>query len=359
MIARATEPVSAQREVPSRATFVFVASARSNEIRVFALDAATGKLEQTSALPIPPGVTPLALDPRGRFLYAGFRSDGPAVVAFAIDPSSGRLERCGGAALDDPPMYLATDQTGAFMLSASYAGAAFAVNAVDPAGRIESPSIQRSATPPFAHGIRTDPSNRFLFVTSLGGDAILQYEFEARTGRATPNDVPLVRTPDGCGPRHLAFHPSEPVLYVNGELDGTVRSFALDRITGRLEPLATASMMPDGDAAPWAAELAVRSDGRYLYASERRTSTLAIFDLGGPPGALRRCATVAVEDQPRSLALGSDGRWLVVAGELSNQLTLYAIDASTGALDPLQRCAAGDKPVWVVFADVPVRAERQ
>jgi 6-phosphogluconolactonase len=265
----------------------------------------------------------------------------------------GTLEAIGRAPVNDPPMYVSTDRSGRYLFSASYAGATLTTNAVDADGRIVSPPLYVGHTPPQAHGVVTDRTNRFAFVTALGGDAILQFLFDASTGGVSPNDVPFVRTPSRCGPRHLAFHPRGNVLYVNGELDGSVRSYALDSQTGRLEPLHAASMLPDGhDIAPWAAELAVRADGRFLYASERRTSTLSIFDLSGESGTLRRCGSIVSEDVPRSFALDRSGRFLLVAGEVSNHLTLYRVDSETGRLDVCNRYPAGEKPVWVVFADV-------
>jgi 6-phosphogluconolactonase len=148
----------------------------------------------------------------------------------------------------------------------------------------------------------------------------------------------------------MVFHPNDPVLFVNGELDGSICSYALSAETGRLRALHRALMLPETlDAKPWAGELAIGPDGRYLYASERRTSTLAIFDLCGEAGSLRRRDIVATEAQPRSFAIDPLGRFLIVAGELSNHLTVYRIDPSTGALDPRNRYAVGEKPTWVTI----------
>jgi 6-phosphogluconolactonase len=329
-------------------TLVYVASAAGKLLTAFVLDPRSGGLECVQQLPIRDGVTPLALDPGRRFLFAGFRAERSAVETFALDRRTARLEPLGTTPLADPPMAIATDTTGTFLLTASYAAASFGIYRIDGDGQVDPDPVTRQATPPRAHAILTDPTNRYLFVTALGGDAILQYLFDALTGRVEPNSISMLRVPQGTGPRHLAFHPDADVLYVNGELDGNVRSYDLDAFTGRLSAGACASMLAHGaTTVPWAAELAVHPGGEFLYASERRASTLTIFDLRGERGTLTRTQILATERQPRAFAIEPDGRYLVVAGEVSNMLAVYAIDPASGALELRDRYSVAEKPVWI------------
>jgi 6-phosphogluconolactonase len=337
--------------VPAR-TVVFVACARSDEIVRYGFDPDRDGLRPAGSVGVPGGITPLVVDPVRRVLYAGLR-DQPAAVSFTIDPAGGGLSPRGRVPLDDAPMDLALDASGRFLLSASYAGSTFAINAVDGGGGI-GPSIERTPTPPKAHAIRTAAANRFLFVTALGADAVLQYRFDAATGRTSANAVPQANATPGSGPRHLAVHPRGDIVYVNGELDGSVMSFALDAVSGALRPLQRSSMLPDPPPEePWAADLALHPGGAFLFASERRSSTLASFDLRGEPGALRRIATLVTETQPRALAIDPAGAHLFAAGEISNHVTVYAIDQQTGELTARQRVATGAKPVWIACAAFP------
>jgi 6-phosphogluconolactonase len=332
---------------------VYVACARDNEILVFTLDPENGTLESVQRVALTGGVTPLAISPDRRFAYAGLRTESPAVAAFAVTAETGLLTPLAITPLPDAPMYLATDATGRYLLCASYAGASFSINPICADGSVERKPVQRTTTPPRAHSIITDAHNRFAFVAALGGDVILQYAFDAATGRATPNAVPWVRLPGGSGPRHMVFHPRLDLLFVNGELDGRVYAFAYDRMTGRLRLCDSASMLPRPlGGASWAAELATSPDGRFLYASERRTGTIALFDLHRDPRRLSRLDVFATEAQPRALAIDPLGRWLLVAGETTNYLGVCAIDAATGKLVPHHRYAVGDKPVWIAIADL-------
>jgi 6-phosphogluconolactonase len=334
-------------------TVLYLAEASAGEIVAFAFDPVDGSLAPFARTPAGAGITPLALRPDRRVLYAGLRAEQSTLAAFGIDAATGRLEPLASVPLADPPMYLATDAGGAFALSASYAAGTITINALRSDGGIEPTPADYRSTPPRAHAFITDPTNRFAFVCALGSDEILQFHFDSATGRVTPNAVAAVRLRAGCGPRHIVVDPSGTGVYVNGELDGSMTSFALDSTTGRLSPLARASMLADGTAGePWAAEIAIRPDGRFIYASERRTSTVAIFAVDRATGGLERRAIVATEEQPRSIAVAPDGRFLLVAGERSGRLTVYAIDDETSELRPIGRIAAGAKPVWMIFAEL-------
>jgi 6-phosphogluconolactonase len=251
-------------------------------------------------------------------------------------------------------VYLQTDRSADHLLGASYAGAVFAIHAIDARGVVAEQPTQVTATPPHTHCIVPDPENRYLFVTSLGGDAILQYLYDAAAGRAVPNDPPFRRTPTGSGPRHLIFHPTACVVYVNGELDGSIGVYAFDQASGRLEEIQHVGIMPaDGGAAlPWGADLHLTADGRHLYASERRTSTLAVFAVRAGSGLLDRRQSIATETQPRSFAIEPSGRFLFAAGEKSGRLAMYERDSASGGLRLCGSYPVGEKPGWVSVAAV-------
>ena len=80
----------------------------------------------------------------------------------------------------------------------------------------------------------TDQANRHVYATSLGGDVVLQFRFDAGSGRITPSDPPSVRSKPKAGPRHLAFAPDGRFLYLINELDGTVNGYQVAAATGAL-----------------------------------------------------------------------------------------------------------------------------
>ena len=143
----------------------------------------------------------------------------------------------------------------------------------------------------------------------------------------------------------------------SNELDATIDILAFDRGRGTLRGVAFAPMLPPGFAggAPWAADLHLTPDGRFLYASERRSSTLASFAVDAASGALTPLAQIATESEPRGFAISPDGRFLIVVGQASHRLSRYAIDSESGALEKLGDQPVGSNPNWVEIVDLATR----
>lgn len=335
-------------------TVVYVASADSREIFVAHLDNATGALEVVQQAAVPGVVMPLAISPSRTFLYACLRSEPFAAAILRIDPASGMLTLLSTVPLPDNMAYIATDKTGRFLLAASYSGDRISINPVGADGVVNAPPVQVVATDPHPHSIATDPSNRYVFVPSLGGDVVLQYRFDSRTGRVTPNTPPTAAAKPKAGPRHLVFHPSLRFAYCTNELDATVGAFRLDE-GGTLAPIGTNTLLPPGHAgrAPFAsADIHVTPDGRYLYASERASNCLAGFKIDAQTGDLMPAGTYLTEDKPRGFNIDPRGRWLLAVGQVSHHLTSYAISAATGSLTPQHRYPMGRNPNWVEIVDL-------
>jgi 6-phosphogluconolactonase len=274
------------------------------------------------------------------------------VCAFAVDAVSGELSPMGEAGLPAGMAYLATDRRGRYLLSASYGGHLIAVNPVAADGRPQ-PAQQVLPTEPNAHAVLTDPSNRFVLATSLGSDLVMQQHFDAQTGRLSPNDPPTMQVRKGAGPRHLVFHPSARFVYLLNELDASIDVFCFDAEKGLLAPLQTITTLPAGmSGAPWAADIHITPDGRFLYSSERRSSTLAAFRVDATSGQLSLIGHVLTEAQPRGFNIDPRGRFLLAVGQTSHRLSRYRIDADSGALTQLDDHAVGRNPHWVEIVDL-------
>jgi 6-phosphogluconolactonase len=337
----------------SAPTIVYVANADSREIQVWRLRAETGELSLVERVPVTGMVMPLAISPSRRHLYASLRSEPFSVACFAIDRASGRLAYLSSAKLPDQMCYLATDRTGRFLLSASYQGSLLAVHAIGADGLVQRDPIETRPTPPHAHAIMTDPSNRFVFASSLGGDVLMRWRFDASTGQLALDSLARIATAPGSGPRHFVFHPERPLLYLLNELDATVNAYAFDSALGLVTPIQTVSAMPAGSMEkPSAADLHVTPNGRFLYASERTTSTLAAFRIDDVTGRLSPLGHVPTEAQPRGFAIDPRGSFLLAVGQKSHHLTVYAIDQETGALAARERYAMGQNPNWVEIVDL-------
>ncbi len=333
------------------ATIVYVSNADSGELSVLSLDEASGTLAPRQTVPCGGIVMPLALRPDRRMLYAALRNEPWRVLAFAIDPRDGTLAPLGEAPLAQSLAHIAVDGSGRWLFGASYGGSLLTLNPLGADGRPEAPCWQQ-ATGPKAHAMRAAPGNRFVYATSLGADHVLQFAFDADRGTLIPLAPPAYHGRSGAGARHLAFHPAGRVAWLLNELDATLDVLALGA-DGQLSEVQTVSFLPPGFAGePWGAELRLTPDARFLYASERRSSTLAGFAVDAH-GRLAPIGHWPTQAQPRGFAITPSGRWLVAAGQLSHAVGLHAIDPATGALTLRQELAVGRNPNWVEAIALP------
>ena len=334
-------------------TFLYVGNSDSQDITVLSLDPASGALAQIANVAVPGpekpgGSLPLAVSPDNAFLFAGLRSEPFSVATFAIDPKNGALIYVGSGPLEGSMAYISVDRTGKFLLAASYPANKVTVSPIGTNGVVGA-TQQTVPTEPSAHAIIVDSANNYVFHTSLGGDRVYQQTFDAKNGRLTPNEPPWIGTNAKAGPRHLAISPDNRFVYVITELDATIYVFPYDASKGTMRKHAQViSAMPNGSGAkPWGAEIRVTPDGKYLYASERTTSTLSAFGIDPVRGTLTPIGSFPTETQPRAFAIDPTGRFLFVVGELSHRLTTYAIDPKSGQLAKLNDLPAGKKPNWV------------
>lgn len=338
-------------------TFAYIGNADSNDISVFKMTE-SGEMTpvQTAAftgVEKPGSSTPLAITPDHRVLIAGIRSQPYLAVSFAIDPKTGQLSHIGNGPLADSMANIAIDHSGKFVFSASYGGNKVALNPLLTSGVVGEPK-QVIPTGLNAHAFLPSPDNRFVFATNLGSDQVLGFAFDTTAGTLTPNDPPVYRVPEKSGPRHFVFHPNGKFVYLVHELNGDVAAFTYEAKSGAWDEIQRTTALPEGfSGKPWAADIHITPDGRFLYASERTTDTLIAYKIDGSSGKLTTIGSVPTEKQPRGFHIDPSGHYLAAVGELSDSMTVYAIDQSSGALAKLKSYPTGKKPNWVEFLNLP------
>lgn len=326
---------------------LYVANADSRDIAVLEAKA-HGDLDEIERFEIGGAVMPLAVHPGKERLYASIRSEPYAVATLEIDPASGRLRELARSPLPASMCWISTDASGRWLLAASYHANLVSLSPIDERG-VAGVAARTIATPANAHCFRVDPSNRFAYAMCLGGGVIRQFRFDAASGGLDDNEPPAWTARPGAGPRHLVFHPTLPVAYLVNELDASIDVLTLDRERGTLADVQTVSALPPSFAGgePWAADIHVAPDGRFVYASERRSSTIACFGVDAASGRLAPIGHVPTEAQPRGLALSPDGRVLYAVGQASHRLSRHAVDTATGTLTKLDDRAVGSNPNWI------------
>ncbi|RYG12446.1 MAG: lactonase family protein [Burkholderiales bacterium] len=353
MARAAVAALMAAAGVAQAASYVYVANADSQDISVLAFDKTQGQLTLIETVPVAGQVMPMAVSPDKKYLYAALRSQPFRVASFAIDAASGKLRKLGEAPLADSMANIDVDATGRWLFAASYPGHKITVNSIGKDGAAGAVQ-QLIPTAPNAHAIHADAANRFVVATSLGGDNLSVWRFDADKGQLSPAETPLVSTAPKSGARHFVWDKAQRFVYLVNELDASVYAYAWDGTRGALREIQRTTALPAGfGGKPWAADIHLTPDGKYLYASERTSSTVSAFAVDGATGMLKPLGQTAVEKSPRGFAVDSTGRYLVVAGQESHNVAVHPIDAATGALGAPKRLAVGKNPNWIEIVELP------
>jgi 6-phosphogluconolactonase len=350
------------------ATFVYVSNADDGDISTYTLQP-DGSLKPGERVKAEKVVMPMSVSPDKKYLVAAVRSKPFSAWTYRIDRKSGALKLVGSGPLAESYPYISHDRTGRYLLGASYGGHQVGVNPIGADGKVGKPQ-QVIPTARNAHSIRVDNTNRYVYVPHLGTDQVFQFVFDAKTGKLTANTPPVLQLPQGTGPRHIIISADNKFAYLLNELTAQVTTLAINAKTGLLSPVSTAvAVPPDSKLQPgmprgavgtpganqaprdttndiWASDLHLTPNGRFLYAAERTSGTLAAFSVDGASGKLTYLSSTPTEKQPRGFAIDPQGKFLVSTGEKSTTVSVHAINGD-GSLGAARQFPGGKGGNWV------------
>ena len=340
---------------------------KSEGVYILRMDGRSGKLRRVGSVDTGANPSFLAIHPNGRVLYAVNEVDTHdgkptgAVSAFAIASDTGALTRLNEQQSEGgSPCFVSVDRSGRVVLVANYNGGSVALlpiradGALAPAKVVQhkgaGPNTERQASA-HAHCILADPSNRFALAADLGADRVFLYrlDLDDKSLRHIEGGDAVMRP--GAGPRHIAYHPTLPLVFVANELDSTVATLRFDAERGALSLVDSHSTIPSGSSGTnYPADIHVAPSGRTLYLSNRGHNSIAVFSVAQSTGTLTLDQVVSTEgDWPRNFTLDPTGRWLLVANQRSDSVIVFARDQETGQLTPTRERIALPSPVCLRF----------
>ncbi len=371
-LARSSKGLALREELKLDGELLYVGTytddGKSAGIYLVGMDRRSGQLRQVGSVDAGANPSFLAIPPNGRILYAvnevnkyKGKASG-ALSAFTIAGDTGALTKLGeqpseGAA----PCFVSVDKSGRVVLVANYNGGSVAVLPIQADGSLASATsvvkhagsgpIKDRQSEPHAHCIVADPSNRFAFAADLGADRVFVYrlDLDGKSLRHVDGGDAVMRA--GAGPRHIAFHPTLPLVFVACELDSTVATLRFDAERGALSPLETRSTLPAGwTGTNYPADIHIAPSGRTLYVSNRGHNSLAVFSVAKSTGALSLDQVISTGgDWPRNFSLDPTGRWLLVANQKSNSIVVFGRDQKSGRLTPTRQRLELPSPVCLRF----------
>ena len=355
----------------SRPMIVYIGTYTGGEskgIYAFEFSPSDGSLKERGLVAETPSPSFLAIHPNKKFLYAvneigEFKGqNGGSVTAFSIDSDSGKLTKLndqwsGG----DSPCHIIVDDAGKNVLVANYGGGNVAVLPINPDGTLQphsdleqhsGSSIDRARQEaPHAHSIHLDSSQRFAVAVDLGVDKLLVYKYDAQSGKLAASDPAFCQTELGGGPRHLTWHPSRKLAYVNLEMTSKVAILEYQPEACAFKPLEVASTLPPNwEGKNSTAEILVHPNGKFLYVSNRGHDSIAIFSTDNGEGNLSLVGHESTQGKtPRNFNIDPTGAYLIAANQDSDSLIVFKIDSATGRLSPTGETVKVPKPVCVKF----------
>jgi 6-phosphogluconolactonase len=284
-------------------------------------------------------------------LYVAQRSSN-SLSAYSINSLSGKLILINTIAAVDNPVYISTDKTGKFLLSAYYNANKAAVYGINADGSLKATVIKTITTGTNPHSILTDNTNQYLYIPNMTGNIIEQYSFNSTTGEFSALNPANVTPPAGTCPRHLIFHGTKNVVYVSNEVNNSVTCYRTNSLDGTLTSFQNIKTIPASFAAySKCADIHITPDNKFLYASNRGHESIVAYAINENSDTLTTIGYYSTVVSPREFDLDPTGSFLYSAGETNGDLSYYKINKQSGQLDSISTFSVGKTPSWVLITD--------
>lgn len=253
------------------------------------------------------------------------------------------------------PCYVSYDADRELVFSANYHNGTIQCYQVSLSGQLElATTIQYEGSGPHpnqqsahAHFADLTPDRR-LVTCDLGSDRVYTYDVD---GDGNLTEVAVFEATPGSGPRHLVFHPTQPVAYLFGELDNTITTLSYHPEDGHFKQVNSYSTLPEdfvGESS--GAAIRISSDGNFLYLSNRGHNSLAVFAIQSVTAeSLAPIQWIATEGNgPRDFNLTPNEAYLVVGHQFTDNLSLFKRNAKTGLLELKQKDVYAPECVCII-----------
>ena len=171
-------------------------------------------------------------------------------------------------------------------------------------------------TSPHVHSTFFSPDKKYVLCCDLGVDKIFVYDREMRL-------VSAADTPAGSGARHLVFSNDGRLAYVISEMGSAVHTYRWDN--GSLTHLSDTSLLPEGMTEGKGSAIRLSADGKRLYATERATKKIVVFEANGDRLTLVQRIDCC-GDEPRDLLLVANEQYAVCANQFSDNCSVYRVE---------------------------------
>lgn len=265
------------------------------------------------------------------------------------------LEKIGKISTESfAPCHIEIDMSGKYVFVSNYVGGVVMLYERDEQGRLQKRQKIELENPEASHphSVSISEDNKFAYINDLGNDKVWIYNFDAETGKLTPNDKPYVELEKGAGPRHFAFSKDENFAYTINELNSTL-SLLKKGSSGELNLIKSYSSLPENfDEKNFTAHIQLHPSGNFLYGSNRGHNSIVAFRVNKKNGKLKLIDHYFTQGEfPRNFAISPDGNFLYAANQNSDNIGIFRINKMDGKLIPHLEPAEVKTPVCIEIAE--------
>ena len=263
---------------------------------------------------------------------------GGTIVSYRIAPDGSLAELSALQTKSVKLSYICADPDGRYVYVSSMGDATVKMIRIYEDGRLELKDEQYLTGHGFTprqvsariHCCMISPDGKYLAAANLGGDEFALFQVDRQNERLLLSCT--VPAGAGCGPRHMAFHPSGELLYALTEMGNRLYVFRVEN--GRLLERAVYPVMdPAGRQDGMCADIIVSRDGKYVYVSNRGQDTIAVFRTAGMTGFFDDVRYYpAGGENPRGLCFTPDELGVLSANHTTGTIALMDRDPESGAL---------------------------
>ena len=213
-------------------------------LSVFEFDKGSGNLKLISESDVGPNPSYFCYSGEKRLIYVlnevmEFKGNfGGGLTTLKYDTNRGFFEKMNEILIPyGGPCNISMSPDSGFLFVANYPNGSVAVIKLDGNGIPETITdtilyVKSSPDNSHAHMIINDPAGERIYVTDLGLDRIMIYDFNRNTGKLNLVNNGIILLPKGSGPRHFVFNTDGSKLYLINELGSKVMVFNVDEKMG-------------------------------------------------------------------------------------------------------------------------------
>ncbi len=226
--------------------------------------------------------------------------------------------------------YLSLDRENRFLLGANYSEGFIDVYELNESGYPTAMVSTLNEGRKNAHCVIPSPNNRFVYVPYVKDtNALYQYAFDGETGALTALDKLNAEPPANTGPRHLAYHPTLPLLYFSNEQGVGVSAYEMaDDGQLSLKQVCEISDSTAPSEGVSASDIAIHPNGQFLFTGVRGPkhdyNWISSYEILRD-GSVKHLGLTPADKIPWGLALSPQGDYLLASGFGSGTLMAYRV----------------------------------